>query len=475
MNISVRFFLGYFIALGLAAWFVLNIVTDEISPGLRQAREEMQVDAAHLLAEFAADDIRAGRLDNGNLASAIKAVRQRAPSAAIFGIKKDSVDFRVYITDTDGKVIFDSEGQAIGADFSKWNDIVRALRGEYGARTTRDDPNDPTTSFMYVAAPVSIDGRLTGVLSLAKPTSTLLPYVDLMTNRIRSGSFIMLSVSALIGLLFSAWLTWSIHGIIRYARDVTAGRKAEPPTGGGGQLSELAHALATMRERLEGKQYVEKYVQNLAHEMKSPLTAIVSAAELLGGDMPEAERVRFTALIQEQSGRLQQIIERMLQLAKVEQLQRLEDHQTLDVAELVRQTVASRASALDARGLTVDLRAEGSAPATGDVFLLQQAIANLLDNAIDFSPAGAEIGIAIEKVPGKLRVIVRDRGAGAPDYALAQLFDRFYYLPRPATGRKSTGLGLPFVREVAHLHGGSASFTNHPEGGAEVQLEIDAS
>jgi two-component system sensor histidine kinase CreC len=474
LNISVRFFLGYFIALGLAAWFLLNIVIDEISPGLRQAREEMQVDTAHLLAEFAADDLRAGRLDNGALASAIKAVRQRVPSAAIFGIRKDSVDFRIYVTDADGKVIFDSEGQAIGADFSKWNDILRALRGEYGARTTRDDPDDPTTSYMYVAAPVFLDGRLVGVLSLAKPTATLLPYIDLMTDRIRSGSFIMLSVSALIGLLFSVWFTWSLHGIIRYARDVTAGRKAEPPTGGGGQISELARALATMRERLEGKQYVEKYVQNLAHEMKSPLTAIVSATELLEGEMPEAERARFTALVREQSERLQQIIERMLQLAKVEQLQRLEDHQTLDVAELVRQTIASRASALEARGLSVNIRAEGSATATGDVFLLQQAISNLLDNAIDFSPAGAAIDISIEKAPGKLCITVRDRGAGAPDYALAQLFDRFYSLPRPATGRKSTGLGLPFVREVAHLHGGNASFANHPDGGAEVQLEIEA-
>jgi two-component system sensor histidine kinase CreC len=208
--------------------------------------------------------------------------------------------------------------------------------------------------------------------------------------------------------------------------------------------------------------------------MKSPLTAIVSATELLEGEMPEAERTRFTALVREQSERLQQIIERMLQLAKVEQLQRLEDHQTLDVTELVRQTVASRASALEARGLTVNVRAEDSAPTTGDVFLLQQAISNLLDNAIDFSPGGAEIDITIEKAPGKLCVTVRDRGAGAPDYALAQLFDRFYSLPRPATGRKSTGLGLPFVREVAHLHGGNASFANHPDGGAEVQLEIEA-
>ncbi|HET6718312.1 MAG TPA: ATP-binding protein, partial [Rhodocyclaceae bacterium] len=61
---------------------------------------------------------------------------------------------------------------------------------------------------------------------------------------------------------------------------------------------------------------------------------------------------------------------------------------------------------------------------------------------------------------------------GAPDYALPHLFERFYSLPRPATGRKSTGLGLPFVREVAKLHGGEADFANHPDGGAIARLML---
>ncbi|MDR0634932.1 MAG: two-component system sensor histidine kinase CreC [Azoarcus sp.] len=475
MNISVRFFLGYFLVLGLAAWFVLNIVIDEISPGLRQAREETQVDTAHLLAEFAAADLADGRIADGAFAAALAAVAgRRELGAAISGIKKDRVDFRVYITDRHGIVVFDSTGRATGEDFSQWNDIARTLRGEYGARTTRDDADDPATSSMYVTAPVEKDGERIGALSFAKPTATLMPYIERMTGRIRSSSFVMLSVSALIGVFFSAWLTWSIHGLIRYARDVSAGRKAEPPTGGGRQFSELAHALAAMRERLEGKQYVEKYVQNLAHEMKSPLTAIVSAAELLEGELPETERQRFATLIQEQSGRMQLIIERLLQLARVEQLQRLEDGQALDLAELARQTIASRADALEKRGIGSTLRAPDTCPCHGDAFLLQQAIANLLDNAIDFSPAGAEIDVAVEKTLGTLRLTVRDHGEGAPDYALPQIFERFYSLPRPATGRKSTGLGLPFVREVAQLHGGDAHFANHPQGGAEVTLEIAA-
>ena len=66
----------------------------------------------------------------------------------------------------------------------------------------------------------------------------------------------------------------------------------------------------------------------------------------------------------------------------------------------------------------------------------------------------------------------RDHGSGAPEYALTQVFDRFYSLPRTATGKKSSGLGLPLVREVARLHAGEADFANHPEGGALARLVL---
>lgn len=474
MNISVRFFLGYFLVLGMAVWFVLDTVTGEIGPGLRQAREETQVDTAHLLAELAAPDLAGGRIADGYFNRALQVVKAQNPGAEIFGIRKETVDFRIYVTDASGIVVFDSEGLYTGHDFSQWKDVARVLRGEYGARTSRDDLENQASSWMYVAAPIQWQGALIGVLSFGKPTVTLNPYIERMIWRIRSSGFVMLMISVVVGVLFSAWLIWSINRLIRYARDVIAGHKASPPTDGGSQFSELAHALAAMRERLEGKQYVEKYVQNLAHEMKSPLTAIVSASELLEGGMPEAERQRFTTLIQEQANRLYLVIERMLQLAKVEQLQRLEDNQALDLADLVGQAVEARRAALRKRDISVNVEIESAASCRGDAFLLQQAIGNLLDNAIDFSPAGGVIGITLEKASDRLILKIRDHGEGAPEYALPQIFDRFYSLPRPATERKSTGIGLPFVREVAHLHGGDVRFGNHPEGGAEVVMEIAA-
>jgi two-component system, OmpR family, sensor histidine kinase CreC len=473
MNVSVRLFFGYFLIVGLAAWFVLNTFVREAEPGIRQATEETLVDSAHLLAEMAALDLSAGRIGQGAFADSVRAAIRRSPQADISGIHKERIDFRVYVTDARGIVVYDSHHAALGENFSQWRDIARVLRGEYGARQTRDDPYDPASTVMHVAAPIFWQGELIGVLSLAKPMSSITPYVERAAHRVKQAGLILLLATAAIGLFFTAWLTWSIHRLRNYARAVANGDKAEAPTGGGRQFSELAHALAKMREKLEGKQYVEKYVQNLAHEMKSPLTAIIGAAEILENELPAADRHTFTENISEQSRRLQAIIERMLLLARVEQLQAPESATGLDLVELANNSISLRQHQLAERQLQFRVDAPGHAPVHGDAFLLQQALLNLLDNAIEFSPVAGLIELSVnDAADGRLIVQLRDHGSGAPDYALPQLFDRFYSLPRPASGRKSTGLGLAFVREVARLHDGTADFSNHPDGGGLATLSL---
>ncbi|MCL2523355.1 MAG: two-component system sensor histidine kinase CreC [Betaproteobacteria bacterium] len=474
MNISIRLFFGFFLIVGLAAWFVLNIFAQESEPGIRQATEETLVDTAQVLAEMAAPDLAAGRIADGPFAEAVREALQRRLQAKIFEVLKESVDLRIYITDAKGIVVYDSKGAAVGEDFSRWRDIVRALRGEYGARQTRDNPDDPMTSVMHVAAPVVYQGERIGALSLAKPMSSLVPYIERAADRVKSSGLILLLAAAAIGLLFTFWLGWSIDRLRDYARAVASGHKAEAPTGGGRQLSELARALATMREKLEGKQYVERYVQNLTHEMKSPLTAIRGAAEILADDPPAEDRRRFIGSIAEQTERLQATIERMLMLARVEQLQAPEGQETLFPANLLNDCLELRRPALAARSLQAEMRLDDNRPIRGDAFLLQQALLNLLDNAIEFSPDGGVIELVIRSRGDMVEFAIRDHGEGAPDYALEQLFTRFYSLPRPATGKKSSGLGLALVREVARLHGGEAAFANHPEGGGEVSFRIPA-
>jgi len=469
VRLSLRVFLGFFLIVGLVAYAVLHTFVQEVKPGVRQGMEVALVDTANLLAELAGPELKAGTLDHGSFRQAVERYVARMPQARIWGLDKRGADFRVYLTDAKGTLLYDSEGGAPGTDFSGWNDVRLTLQGRYGARSTRVVPADSSTSRMYVAAPVLVDGEVLGVLSVSTATSSVIPYAQRSERRVFRAGLLLMGTSLLVGLGLSLWLTRDIGRLRQYAKAVAEGRKTDLPALAGGELAELGSALGAMREKLEGRQYLERYIHALTHELKSPLTAIHGALELLDDGMPEAERKRFTGNIREQETRMQRIIERLLGLASLQHRQALKDPVRLDLAALAARVAAST---LTARGLHLATSLASPAWVRGETFLLEQALINLLDNAADFSHQGGTVSVSVEPRPRGHALVVRDQGPGVPDFALGQAFDPFYSLPRPGTGRKSTGLGLSFVKEVAELHGGSAGLANRLEGGAEAWLAL---
>jgi two-component system sensor histidine kinase CreC len=464
MPLGIRIFLVYFLFVGLAGWFVLSTVMEEIRPGVRQSTEETLVDTANLLAEILRDDLRAGTLTQGRLPELLRAYGQRQPEAEIWGVRKNRVNHRIYVTDAHGVVLLDSSGAAVGQDYSRWNDVYRTLRGQYGARSTREDPNDPESSVMYVAAPIRDGERIIGVVSVAKPNASLQPYIERSQTRLTWLGAGLIGLGLLVGGLLSWWLSRSLRRLRDYAQAVSEGRRAELPHMSGGELSQLATAVERMRTQLEGKAYVERYVHTLTHELKSPLAAIRGAAELLESEMPAEQRQRFVANIGNEGARLEQLIERLLNLARVEQRQGLEERVPVPLRELAEELLQARAARIQAAGLRVENRVAPGLCALGERFLLSQALANLLDNAMDFTPAGGLLRLDAERRGAWLELRLFNQGEPIPEFALPRLTERFYSLPRPATGRKSTGLGLNFVQEVAGLHGGELQVCNQGDG-----------
>jgi len=469
MPLGIRIFLVYFLFVGLAGWFVLSTVMDEIRPGVRQSTEETLVDTANLLAEILRDEVKAGRLQQSRLPELLKAYGQRQPRAQIWGLEKNRVNHRIYVTDAQGIVLLDSTGAAVGQDYSRWNDVYLTLRGEYGARSTREAPNDEDSSVMYVAAPIMDGARIIGVVSVAKPNSSLQPYIERSELRLAwlGGGLIVLGL--LIGALLSWWLSAALRKLTRYAQAVSAGQRAELPSLRGGELGQLAEAVERMRTELEGKAYVERYVHTLTHELKSPLAAIRGAAELLDGEMPGEQRQRFVANIEQESARMQQLIERLLHLAQVEQRQCLEEQVAVPLQALVDSLLQAQMARIEAAGLQIENHIDADLSARGEAFLLRQALANLLDNALDFTPHGGLLRFSANARDGQIELLLFNQAEPIPDYALARLCERFYSLPRPGSGRKSTGLGLNFVAEVMQLHGGALQIANTADG---VQVRL---
>jgi len=471
MPLSIRIFLVYAVFIGLTGYFVLNTVMKEVRPGVRQSTEETLVDTANLLAEILHNDVKNGTLRQSLWPAALKAYGLRQPAATIWGLPKNQVNNRIYVTDAKGIVLLDSSGLAVGQDYSRWNDVYRTLRGEYGARSTRSDPDNPDSSVMHVGAPIRDDGRIIGVVTVAKPNSSLQPYVDRAERRLLWYGAGLMVLGLLFGALFSWWLSKALRRLTQYAQAVSAGRRAELPHYRGGELEQLSAAVEHMRTQLEGKAYVERYVHTLTHELKSPLAAIRGAAELLQDDMPAEQRQRFIDNIGSESARVQQLIERLLNLAMVEQRQGLEEHVVVPLAELVDELLHTQSVRIERLNLQVEVAIGHDIALVGERFLLRQAIANLLENALDFTPGGGTLRFTAERVGGRTQFTLFNSAVAIPDYALPRLSERFYSLPRPQTGRKSTGLGLNFVEEVVQLHGGEMSIGN-AEGGVLVTLLI---
>ncbi|MNP05438.1 Sensor protein CreC [compost metagenome] len=267
----------------------------------------------------------------------------------------------------------------------------------------------------------------------------------------------------------SWWLSRSLRRLTAYAQAVSEGRRIEVPHYRGGELEQLATAVEQMRTQLEGRAYVERYVHTLTHELKSPLAAIRGAAELLQGEMPLAQRQRFVGNIDSESARMQQLIERLLNLAQVEQRQGLEARVEVPLAALVAELIDAQSARIEGRQLRVSQMIAADLMLRGEPFLLRQALGNLLENALDFTPAQGVMRFTAERMGEQIEFKLFNQGEAIPDYALPRLNERFYSLPRPDTGRKSTGLGLNFVEEVVKLHGGVMSIGN-VEGGVEVSL-----
>lgn len=469
MRLGIRIFLVYALFIGLTGYFVLGTVMKEVRPGVRQSTEETLVDTANLLAELVREDVKAGTLSQSRLPEVLKAYGLRQPGATIWGLPKNQVNNRIYVTDAKGVVLLDSSGEAVGQDYSRWNDVYLTLRGEYGARSTRSDPQDPDSSVMHVGAPIRDEGHVIGVVTVAKPNSSLQPYVDRTERRLLWYGAGLVLLGLLFGALLSWWLSKSLRRLTDYAQAVSEGRRAELPKYRGGELAQLSVAVEHMRTQLEGKAYVERYVHTLTHELKSPLAAIRGAAELLEGDMPADQRRRFVGNIGSESARMQQLIERLLNLAMVEQRQGLEEHALVSLSDLIEDTLAAQRARIESRLLRVEQQIAQHVTVTGEHFLLRQGFANLLDNALDFTPLNGTLRFTAERVSAGVEVTLFNTAEPIPDYALPRLSERFYSLSRPDGGRKSTGLGLNFVEEVMQLHGGELRIGN-VEGGVVVRL-----
>ena len=388
-------------------------------------------------------------------------------------LKKINAYMNIYITDTQGIVIYDSANKNnIGKDFSRWKDVYLTLRGKYGARTTVIKNQETNAMYMFVASPVIVNQKILGVLTVRQPNRSVKNLLLAAKKNIYASSIIAGICILVLGIIITLWITLPIKKLIRYANAVKDGKRENLPKLGNSEIRHLGLAFEQMKETIEGKKYIENYVQTLTHEMKSPFAAISGAAELLQEDMPLEKRKQFLNNIQSETKRIHEMISKLLELSSLEMRKELNKSEKIDLAKIIEDVCKS----LEPDFITQKIKLSKNFPENyftrGEQFLIRQAIENLIRNSIEFCDKNGEIKISFNKLNNFIHIVIIDNGAGIPDYALPKIYDRFFSLTRPNTGKKSSGLGLTFVKEIAVLHKGSISLQNREIQGVEAVLAL---
>jgi two-component system phosphate regulon sensor histidine kinase PhoR len=247
---------------------------------------------------------------------------------------------------------------------------------------------------------------------------------------------------------------------------------------GDGQASAGAVVVLNDVTRLKRLEAVRRdFVANVSHELKTPVTSIKGFAETLQDgalDDPETAR-RFIGIIVGQADRLNSIIADLLSLATLEQREG-ESRLTLedaDMCEVVRVAVEVCEPKAHAKGIAIEVSCAACLLSSVNVPLLEQAVVNLVDNAVKYSSTGSSIEVGLTETDDEVVVFVVDQGPGVPREHLPRLFERFYRVDK-ARSRDlgGTGLGLAIVKHIAQAHGGSVSVDSVVGRGSTFRIHL---
>jgi heavy metal sensor kinase len=261
-----------------------------------------------------------------------------------------------------------------------------------------------------------------------------------------------------------------VENVTRTARRIADGRLAErvPLGKGGDEIDQLAVTFNRMLDRIQVLvNGIKEMTDNIAHDLKSPITRIRGQAEVAltgGGSAADLETMAATAV--EECDRLLGMINSMLFISRSDAGVTKPELKEMDLAAVVRDAGGLFQALAEDKRITLECRAPERLPLRGDIRLIQRLLGNLLDNAIKYTPEGGAVDVTLDLNARKEAVIrVKDTGPGISAADLPHIFERFYR-GDPSRSLPGAGLGLSFARAVARAHGGEILAESAPAGGS---------
>jgi len=241
-------------------------------------------------------------------------------------------------------------------------------------------------------------------------------------------------------------------------------------TGGGGAVLVL-HDITDLRR---ADQIRRDFVANVSHELRTPLTAIRGYVEALLDEPADADSTqKFLEIIARHTTRMERLVKDLLRLARLDARQEVLEMARCDVRQIFSGVIADLTPSIEAKQqqVAIDVPLDAT-QVDGDPAKLHDIVRNLVENAVNYSPDGADVTLAAARVNGKYTITVADSGPGIPQEDLGRVFERFYRVDKSRSRPGGTGLGLAIVKHLVELHGGEARAENAPSGGAVFTVTL---
>lgn len=216
------------------------------------------------------------------------------------------------------------------------------------------------------------------------------------------------------------------------------------------------------------------FVENISHELKTPIGAVSILAEALQAAAKQPDQVKkFAKRLTKESERLARITQEIIDLSRLQAADALSKPEMVEIDHVVAAAIDHNRVAAEARDVTIASGGDAGTEVFGDESLLVVALQNLISNAIVYSPKGSRVGVGVNVIDGIVEVAVTDQGIGIAAEELDRVFERFYRID-PARSRHTggTGLGLSIVKHVAQNHGGDVRVWSQPGYGSTFTLRL---
>ncbi len=361
-------------------------------------------------------------------------------------------------------------GGEIGVSFSDVEEIQRAQSGAYTSvvRERRlDQIAPPLTSIsrgtgirVFIVFPVVRDGYLRGFVYLSRTPKSILKHMYAERRKIIFAGLTILILSLALVFITSSRISRPINQLIDRTRRLAAGDKTavEPLERPGTlEMTQLSQSFSEMASALQQRSdYIRDFAAHVSHEFKTPLASIAGAVELLrdhGADMSDADRDRFLDNITEDSDRLQRLVTRLLELARVDNLEPTAE--TLDLAAALSDMKAG----FSGKDFALDIRLPEPVKAAISRDAFEMLVSNMADNARQHG--ASRLTVSAEAAEPMVEVSFADNGEGISRSNRQKIFTPFFTTRREEGG---TGLGLGIVSSIVDAHGGSIDLTDKDDG-----------